>query len=248
MNFIGLITLVAYLVIGGLAFSYGYLKSKAPLAEVKQVERVKEVAKIEKEARAAQVPPDEPIYVALHYAGQNAAAKSEFLFTANWGTWRTKEEKLELASGASGSRSIDLEWGKLEISPLFTGKRAGHYRVKLSAGGKQLAGFTVTSAGKPPELEKVATPGYELTLVLHDPERRVTCYRVRQTSGGKRKDVCGILLMGKGWAAVEDSKIRKSEHPYDFPEIEVIVLPREWMEGNDISHVLSMFKRGRLGP
>ena len=69
MNTLAITTLAAYFVLGGLAYSYGSIRSKAPKAEQVLQERSAKLVQQQQEERAAQVPADEPVHVDLACLG-----------------------------------------------------------------------------------------------------------------------------------------------------------------------------------
>jgi hypothetical protein len=268
MNQLGIVTLVAYFALAGAAFSYGYVNSRGmdysePAARQSRTALPESEAgrgdgpagaprkpkstpakPSEKPAGKPYIPLDEPAQVDLVYGGVDSSGAS-FTLRSSWGQWHQAEETYTASRSKAGGGQVDLQWGRIEVTPQFGAGRRGAYDVKLFTNGRGLVGrFSIVDSGKQAKLAQVSTPGLLQELVFYDPERRVTTYRVVTAGRNQRKEVCGIVFIGKGWSAVEETKTTNAEATFLFPETQILVLPEAWMDGNDIGDVMQTFKRG----
>jgi hypothetical protein len=249
MNSLAVTTLLAYLLLGGMAFAYGSLRSQEPPAEQAKQEAQARQEAFNKEARATWVPLTEPIHVDLVYTGADKTGGSaHFKFNTRWGQihsqWKTGEQELTAGPKAGATAKVDLDWCTVEIKPVFGPGRKGQYSLKLrDKAGALLGAFDIIETGKQVKPQNSATPGYVQRLVFFEPEKRVTTYRILK-SGSKKEDACALVFLGKGFSTAEVSKGIDREAIYLFPEVKFIVLHPEWLERNDLNTVMNLVKRG----
>jgi hypothetical protein len=248
MNLTAVATLLAYFLIGGLAYVYGYSRTRnVPAVEEVKAQQATRTEAQHKEARAAKVPDDEPITIDIAYT--EAAGQGSFAVHAAWGEWKTEDKQIAVQGGKAQKARIGLGWGTVELAPVFGSAAKGQYDVRITGpDGGLMCRFKIVETGKQVVLQDSPTPGYGQRLVFYEPERRVTTYRIVRLADGRRADACGVAFLGKGWSAVEESRGPESRAAHVFPDVQVMILPQAWMEGNEIGDVMKSLKRGKYVP
>ena len=74
----------------------------------------------------------------------------------------------------------------------------------------------------------------------------MTAYSLREKDGKKLGDEVGVLFIGEGWKEVDASKKKTHEGKYEFPKVDMVILPAEWMEYNEINQTFRTLKRGKV--
>lgn len=192
-------------------------------------------------------PPDQEVSVNLIYSGEtDDAGKVGFDFRVLWGEYKNSREELTMASRSPGSAQFDLGFVETKVLPVFPGGQEGHYKVRmLDKSGSLMGEFDITGTGKQVKPSGAATPGYSQRMVFYDRTRYLTCYRLQEQKGSSLGKQIGVIFIGQGWEAVDASKSKVVEGKYDFPKVDMVVLPHEWMEYNDINLAQRGLKRGR---
>jgi hypothetical protein len=230
-------------------------KKSTPAKPLSAKAKVKTAAKPAPKQQAPPVPSvmpsapaDQEISINLICAGVAPGSnKVDFDFRALWGEWKNTRQTMELASFQSGTSKLDLEFAKLHVSPKFVSGTKGKYTVKVqSKNGGTMGQFDITDSGKPVKLVAASTPGYTQRLVFFDQERRLSAYRIQKTGGGRVSDAMGVLFVGQGWNSVELGKAKVQGGGPEFPKIDMVILPKEWMDTKDITQTMRTLKRGEV--
>jgi len=197
-------------------------------------------------ANATPPPPDQEISVNLIYAGYKPAAKSknlDFDFKALWGDYKyTDKPAVMQASIGKTDASLDLGIAHLHVVPRIVSNVRGHYQLTLTdRTGALIGSFEIADSGQQVDIQQSPTK-YDTQLIYFHPERRLTGYAVYKA--GTMKPEMGVIFVGKGWSFVENSKKPDMSKGYLFPEVDMVVLPKEWMENHDMSATCNTLKRG----
>jgi hypothetical protein len=197
-----------------------------------------------KEAPKTPPPDDQPISFNVAYNGEEDGETSNFDFRAVWGDWKHEQQLLDMSSKEPQPAKFETVCGTTVFTPVFSGSK-GQYRVKLSdPAGKLMGEFDVVDTAKQVKLAGKSTPGYKQSFISFDEERRVTVYQIQEKQGPKLGRKTGVLFIGTGWKQVDSAKKRELVGKYDFPKLDVMVLPPDWMADNDIENAIDSLKRG----
>jgi hypothetical protein len=199
---------------------------------------------------APELQPDPPanqeVSVNLIYAGEaEDAGKVGFDFRVLSGNWKSNKKTLEMASHAPVSSKLDLGCVTAKVQPVFPGGRQCQYVVKImDREGALMGDFRIVGTGKQVKLADTATPGYSSTFVYFDPSRYITAYSLQQRKGKKLGPKVGVLFVGEGWEAVDAAKAHTVSGKFEFPKVDMVILPAEWMDENEINLTFRTLKRG----
>jgi hypothetical protein len=194
------------------------------------------------------IPPDQEISVNLVFAGldkQSKAKNLDFNFKALWGEYRTESKPLSMPASAGKSEArLNLDVAKMRVVPKVVSATHGKYEVELTDPAGSLIGrFDIKDSGKQVEMLKSPTK-YRTDLVYFHPERRLTGFAVYKA--GTREAEMGLIFVGKGWAEVEKTKKLDLSKGYIFPEVDLVVLPKAWMQDNEMKETCNTLKRGNV--
>jgi hypothetical protein len=107
--------------------------------------------------------------------------------------------------------------------------------------GSLIGRFNIVDTGSQVSISKRPSK-YDAQLMYFNPERRLTGYTIYKA--GTRKPEMGLIFVGKGWSYVEGKKHLDLSKGYAFPEVDMVVLPKAWMENNDMGETCNTLKSG----
>ncbi len=193
-----------------------------------------------------KAPPDQEISVNLVYAGLTPAARGknlDFDFKAFWGTYKSSVKTVSMpASAKRGEAQLDLGVAKLKVVPKIVSDMRGHYNVTLTdQSGSLIGGFNIADSGKQVSLSAQPTK-YDARLVYYHAENRLTGWEISRK--GSATPELGLIFVGNGWSYVENAKRPDMSKGYLFPEVDMVVLPKAWMEDNEMKDSCNTLKRG----
>lgn len=194
------------------------------------------------------IPPDQEISVNLVFAGvdrQSASKNLDFTVKALWGEYKDTAKEISMpASAGKGEASLNLDVARMRVVPKVVSATRGKYEVELTDPAGSLIGrFDIKDSGKQVEIVKPPNK-YRTDLVYFHPERRLTGYAVYKA--GTREAEMGLIFVGKGWAEVEKTKKLDLSKGYIFPEVDLVVLPKAWMQDNEMKETCNTLKRGNV--
>jgi len=192
-------------------------------------------------------PPDQEISVNLTYAGYSPASKGgrnlDFDFKALWGTYKITKEQISMPArlGQSEAR-LDLGEARLRVIPKIVSDVRGRYDIELTdRSGALLGRFNIAESGKQVDITQRPSK-YEANLVYYHPERRLTAYAIGKP--GSLHPQLGVIFVGKGWSYVENAKKPDLSKGYLFPEVDMVVLPKAWLDNNVFAETCNTLKAG----
>jgi hypothetical protein len=196
-------------------------------------------------------PPDQEISVNLTFAGMSSPSIKNknlgFKFKALWGTYKVTSQDISMpARTGKGEARLDLGEAHLRVIPKIVSSTRGRYDIELTDNSGALIGrFNIAESGKQVDITQQPSK-YDASLVYFHPERRLTGYSI--TKPGSRKPVLGVIFVGKGWSYVENAKKPDMSKGYLFPEVDMVVLPKGWMEEHDyeMKDTCNTLKRGEI--
>jgi hypothetical protein len=191
-------------------------------------------------------PADQEISVNLIFAGATPAAKGknlDFDFQAHWGTYKSDSRPVTMPSSQGSSEvKLDLGVAKAKIVPKIVSATRGNYDLTLTdKSGNLLGGFKIADSGQQVQISRQPSKYNARLLYFHD-ENRLTGYEIVNKSTGKPE--LGVIFVGKGWSYVEKSKKPDMSKGYIFPEVDMVVLPKAWLEDNEMKDTCNTLKRG----
>jgi hypothetical protein len=192
-------------------------------------------------------PADQEISVNLTFAGLNNTTKGnlDFDFKALWGSYKVTSKELSMPARAGSSEAkLDLGVAKLRVVPKIISSTHGRYDVEFTDKSGALIGrFNIAKSGK--QVEITGQPSkYRAELAYFDDERRLTGYSIMKA--GSREEQLGIIFVGKGWSFVENAKKPDLSKGYIFPEMDIVVLPKAWLDANEMKDTCKTLKRGEI--
>jgi hypothetical protein len=200
------------------------------------------------ETQAVPPPEDQEISVNLIYAGLSPGAEKkalDFDFKVLWGEYKNTSKQVSVpASAKVGKADLDLGVAKLHVVPKIVSATKGKYEVEVKDPSGGLIGrFDIAESGKMVELKQKPSK-YDARMIYFDNEKRLTGYTIYKA--GTRKQEMGLIFVGKGWEWVESHKKPDLSKGYIFPEVDLVVLPKAWMESNDMDRSCDTLKAGTV--
>ena len=183
--------------------------------------------------------PERDVVVKMKCTGYNNTAKGKTLGFFLEGFWlisptseTSKSMSFTMPEGGKGQGDLDMGMWKLRVVPKLVSATRGRYYIELSdEQGKMVGGFTLTDSGKQAALAGTGK-GYSSDLVCYYAESRMTGYQFAKS--GSRKPQYGVVLIGKGWNFVENSKKKNTVMGYQFPEFALVVVGPEWLKSHQL--------------
>jgi hypothetical protein len=203
---------------------------------------------VDARAPSTPPPPDQEISVNLTYAGYDKAASGKnlnFDFKALWGTYKVTNKQISMAARAGkGEANLDLGDAHLRIIPKIVSSTRGNYDVVITDNSGALVGrFNIAETGKQVDITQSPSK-YDSELMYFHPERRLTGYSFYKA--GTRKPEFGVIFVGKGWSYVENAKKPDLSKGYLFPEVDMVVLPKAWLDDHEMKDTCNTLKRGEV--
>jgi hypothetical protein len=216
-------------------------------ALVDQIVAGKPVAATGKQPLNTPPPADQEISVNLTFAGLNNTTKGnlDFDFKALWGEYKVTSRELSMpARTGSSEAKLDLGVARLRVVPKIVSQTHGRYDVEFTDKSGALIGrFNIAKSGQQVNVTGEPTK-YRADLAYYDAERRLTGYTIMKA--GTREEQLGIIFVGKGWSFVENAKKPDLSKGYIFPEMDIVVLPKAWLDGNEMKDTCKTLKRGEV--